>query len=137
MGYRSQNTDADARNLPPIGHNAGHKQHAPAAALTQRQKPHGSNISLGGPSVFHYKMAQQLPAATSFRNPPANAQVAAAARHGGIGAASHHAQPHHAGGTKPPQLNERKGWGYSAAGGPAKYVSPYSQRYLTKDGKAL
>lgn len=85
----------------------------------------------------HYKMGgQQLPPAASFRNPPANAQAPGVARHGGIGAASHHAQPYQTGGMKPPQFGERKGWGYSAAGAPSKYVSPYSQRYLTKDGKA-
>ena len=38
---------------------------------------------------------------------------------------------------KPGQLAaERRGWGYGAAGNnPTKYVSPYSQRYLTKDPK--
>lgn len=135
-GYRTQNpADSENRNLPPIGH----KQQHNAAQTTNRQKPYGTNISFGGPGVYsHYKMAQQPPAPASFRNGPPgpNALAAAAVRHGGIAAPSHHPPPYQAGAMKPPQFGERKGWGYSAAGAPSKYVSPYSQRYLTKDGKA-
>lgn len=114
--------DPSGDPLPPIGHSSVHKQTAAQQQYRQKQQYGGGANVAAASNYSYYKMSQ--PQAMPYRQAGG---VGAAVRHSGI------AVPPSYQAAKAAAV-ERRGWGYGAAGSvPSKYVSPYSQRYLSKD----